>query len=45
MILRRDEPFARVTVPDHKAVRIGTLKKILNDAGLTTNQFLQLMGS
>jgi predicted RNA binding protein YcfA (HicA-like mRNA interferase family) len=44
MILRRDEPHARVVVPDHKQVRSGTLRRIINDAGLTVEQFMQLLG-
>ena len=44
MVLRRGEPYARVIVPDHKAVRVGTLRQILHDAGLSTDQFLKLLG-
>ena len=44
MVLRRAEPYARVTVPDHKVVRIGTLRRILADAGLTLDEFLGLLG-
>jgi len=42
MILRRDAPHARVVVPDHKRVRPGTLRRIIADAGLTVDEFLQL---
>ena len=28
IILRRDSPYARVVVPDHKQVRAGTLRQI-----------------
>lgn len=44
MVLRRDEPFARVIVPAHKQIRPGTLRRIVADAGLTVDQFLQLLG-
>ncbi|MGD0387416.1 MAG: type II toxin-antitoxin system HicA family toxin [Tepidisphaeraceae bacterium] len=44
MILRRDAPFARVVVPDHKQVRSGTLRRIITDAGLTVELFMQLLG-
>ncbi len=44
MILRRDEPYARAVVPDHKQVRSGTLRRIITDAGLTVEQFMQLLG-
>ncbi len=44
MMLRRDDPYARVVVPDHKQVRAGTLRRILADAGLTVEQFMQWLG-
>ena len=44
MILRRDEPYARAVVPDHKQIRSGTLRRIITDAGLTVEQFMQLLG-
>jgi predicted RNA binding protein YcfA (HicA-like mRNA interferase family) len=44
MILRRDDPYARVVVPDHKQVRQGTLRRIIADAGLTVEEFVQLIG-
>jgi predicted RNA binding protein YcfA (HicA-like mRNA interferase family) len=42
IILRRDSPYARVVVPDHKRVRAGTLRQILNEAGVTVEQLLEL---
>ena len=44
MILRRDDPYARAVVPDHKQIRSGTLRRIITDAGLTVEQFMQLLG-
>src|SRR5436309_2946919 len=44
IILRRDQPYARVTVPDHKQVRQGTLRSIIADSGLTIEQFMKLLG-
>ena len=44
MILRRDTPYARAVVPDHKQIRTGTLKRIITDAGLTVEEFLKLLG-
>lgn len=35
IILRRDSPYARVVVPDHQQVRLGTLRQILKEAGMT----------
>jgi predicted RNA binding protein YcfA (HicA-like mRNA interferase family) len=43
MVRRRDEPFARVIVPDHKQIRLGTLRRIVADAGLTVDEFGQLL--
>jgi predicted RNA binding protein YcfA (HicA-like mRNA interferase family) len=42
IILRRGNPHARVVVPDHKRVRPGTLHQILNQAGLTVEQLVDL---
>ncbi|MGA1995328.1 MAG: type II toxin-antitoxin system HicA family toxin [Bryobacteraceae bacterium] len=42
IILRRDSPHARVVVPDHRHVRPGTLRQILNEAGITVEQLLGL---
>ena len=43
MVLRRDDPYARVVVPDHRRVRTGTLRTILHEAGLTVDELLQLL--
>jgi predicted RNA binding protein YcfA (HicA-like mRNA interferase family) len=42
IVLRRDQPYARVVVPDHKQMRLGTLRQILKEAGLTVAQLLEL---
>jgi hypothetical protein len=44
MMLRRDQPYARAIIPDHKQLRSGTLRRIIADAGLTVEQFLRLLG-
>jgi predicted RNA binding protein YcfA (HicA-like mRNA interferase family) len=44
MILRHDEPYSRVVVPDHKEIRQGTLRRIISDAGLTVDEFVQQLG-
>ena len=41
MILGSSEPAGRVVVPDHKQVRVGTLRKIISQAGLTVEDFLK----
>jgi predicted RNA binding protein YcfA (HicA-like mRNA interferase family) len=43
MILRRDEPFAQVVVPDHKVLDRGTLRAIIRQAGLSVNEFVGLL--
>ena len=42
IVLKRDSPYARVVVPDHKRVRPGTLRQILNEARVTVEQLLEL---
>ncbi len=43
MVLRRDQPPARVVVPDHRQIRKGTLNQILHDADLTVEELLDLL--
>jgi predicted RNA binding protein YcfA (HicA-like mRNA interferase family) len=41
--LRRDQPPARVTVPNHKELKTGMLRAIIRQAGLTVDEFLELL--
>jgi predicted RNA binding protein YcfA (HicA-like mRNA interferase family) len=43
IVLRRESPRARVVVPNHKTLRIGTLRTILHEANLTVEQLLNLL--
>ncbi len=43
MVFYREEPYASVVVPDHKAIRVGTLRNILRQAGLSLEDFLELL--
>jgi predicted RNA binding protein YcfA (HicA-like mRNA interferase family) len=43
MILRRDDPLAQVVVPDHKELDRGTLRVIIRQAGLSVEEFINLM--
>jgi predicted RNA binding protein YcfA (HicA-like mRNA interferase family) len=43
IVLRREAPFARVSVRNHKTLRIGTLRTILNEASLSVEQLLELL--
>ena len=41
--LIRDNPPARVTVPNHKELKVGILRRIIRDAGLTVEEFVELL--
>jgi len=44
MILRqRDSPHRRLTVPRHSELAKGTLRAIISDAGLTVDEFIELL--
>ena len=43
MVLRRDEPFAQVVVPDHKELDRGTLRAILCGAAVSLEDFIDLL--
>jgi predicted RNA binding protein YcfA (HicA-like mRNA interferase family) len=43
IILRRDSPFAQLVVPDHKELDRGTLRAIIRQAGLSVDEFVQLL--
>jgi predicted RNA binding protein YcfA (HicA-like mRNA interferase family) len=41
--LRRDSPFAQVIIPENKEMPSGTLRRIIRDAGLTVDEFVELV--
>ena len=43
IILRRDEPFAQVVVPDHQELAKGTLRAIIRDTDLSVEEFIALL--
>ena len=44
IILRqREPPHKRLTVPNHKEIARGTLKAIIEEAGLTVKEFVDLL--
>ena len=43
IVMRRDNPFAQVVVPDHKSIDTGTLASIIDGAGLTVEDFIKLL--
>lgn len=43
IILRRDDPFSQVVVPDHRELDRGTLRAIIRQAGLSVDEFIRLL--
>jgi predicted RNA binding protein YcfA (HicA-like mRNA interferase family) len=43
IILRRDDPFAQIVVPEHKELDRGALRAILRQADLSIDQFVDLV--
>ena len=43
MILRRDNPFAQIVVPNHKELDRGTLRAIIRQAELGVDEFVRLL--
>jgi len=43
IVVRRDEPFAQVVVPDHKELDRGTLRAVLREAGIEVDEFTGLL--
>jgi predicted RNA binding protein YcfA (HicA-like mRNA interferase family) len=44
IILRqKTEPHRRLTVPNHRELAKGTLRAIIREAGLTVDEFVQLL--
>ena len=44
IILRHKQyPYRRLTVPNHKEIAKGTLRSIIEDAGLTVDAFIDLV--
>jgi predicted RNA binding protein YcfA (HicA-like mRNA interferase family) len=41
--MRRDSPFAQLVVPENREIPVGTLRSILRSAGLTVDEFIDLL--
>ena len=41
--MRRDEPYAQTQIPNHNKIDRGTLRAIIRQAGLTVDEFLDLL--
>lgn len=44
IIVRRNSvPFRRLTIPNHREIAKGTLRSLIREAGLTVEQFIELL--
>jgi len=43
IVMRRDDPFGQVVVPNHKELDRGTLRAIIRQARLSSNEFMKLL--
>ena len=43
MIVRRDDPFAQTTVPNHRELDRGTLRAIIRQVSMSVDQFNELL--
>ena len=43
IVLRRTDPFAQTTVPDHRTLDRGTLRAILRQASIGIDEFVRLL--
>ncbi len=43
IILRRDDPFSQLVVPNHKILDRGTIRAIIRQAGITVDYFIELL--
>ena len=43
VVIRRDDPFAQLVVPEHRELDTGTLRAIIRQAGLSVTEFSRLL--
>lgn len=43
IVLRRDDPFSQVIVPNHRELDRGTLRAIIRQAGISVDEFAKLL--
>ncbi len=43
IILRRNNPFSQLVVPNHKELDRGTLRAIIRQSGLSIDEFMELL--
>ncbi|MEQ8674823.1 MAG: type II toxin-antitoxin system HicA family toxin [Aggregatilineales bacterium] len=45
IILYREDPYAKVVVPEHRELAKGTLRRIIRDSDLTVDEFIAILGA
>jgi predicted RNA binding protein YcfA (HicA-like mRNA interferase family) len=43
IVMRRDNPYGKVVVPNSDEIPKGTVRAIIRDAGLTVEEFIELL--
>ncbi len=43
IVMRRDDPFCQLIVPDHKELDTGTLRAIIRQSGLSIEEFIKIV--
>jgi predicted RNA binding protein YcfA (HicA-like mRNA interferase family) len=43
VLMHEGDPRKRLVVPLHRAVKVGTLSKLIKDAGITVDEFVELL--
>lgn len=43
ILIHAHDPAKRLTVPAHRAIRVGTLRGIIKDAGISVEEFIELL--
>ena len=43
MVLRWNDPFGQLVIPDHKELDRGTLRAIIRQAALSVDEFVKLL--
>ncbi|RJP20346.1 MAG: type II toxin-antitoxin system HicA family toxin [Candidatus Omnitrophota bacterium] len=43
IVMRRDDPFAQIVVPDYKTLDRGTLRSIIRQTGIRVDEFINLI--
>jgi predicted RNA binding protein YcfA (HicA-like mRNA interferase family) len=43
IMIHQTDPLKRLTIPNHRFLKPGLLSKLIKDAGLTVEQFINLL--